>query len=180
MSAATKAIARPEPLAATIEWQKELIRAVGLFADLRDDDRALDALSRLMRHRIFPSGSAIIQEGTEGTELYILIKGEAAVFKSTPGGDEYKVAILPAATRPAFGEGGLVDSDRRTASIRAALDCECLALGREDFERFSIEHPQWALPVYRRIATGVMSRLRKTNDDMLLLYNALVAEIRGR
>ena len=178
MSTARKLHEPPEKGAA--KFDVAVLREVGLFADLKDDPRALEALALLMRHRAFARGSLIIAEGTEGGEMYILIRGRAGVFKSTPGGDEYKVAVLSAERRPAFGEGGLVDSDRRTASIRADEDCECLALGRDEFEVFSRAHPQWALPIFRRVATGVMGRLRKTNDDMLLLYNALVAEIRGK
>lgn len=165
---------------AGLALDRELLRKVALFSDLHDDELALEALAALMKHRRFPRGTAIIVEGTEGTEMYVLIRGQAGVYKKTPGGDEYKVAILPADAHPAFGEGGLVDSDRRTATIRAEQDCECLALDRRDFAAFSKEQPRWALPVYRRIATAVMGRLRKTNDDMLLLYNALVAEIRDR
>ena len=75
--------------------KQELLRKVGIFQDLKSSDAALAALAGIMRKIQFPSGVAIIEEGSEGTKMYILIEGQAGVFKRTPGGDEYKVAILP-------------------------------------------------------------------------------------
>jgi CRP/FNR family cyclic AMP-dependent transcriptional regulator len=155
------------------------LKDVGLFSDLKSDENALLALSEIMTERAYSAGADIIHEGDQGAEMFILISGQASVYKSTPGGDEYKVAVLKHEFHAAFGESGLIESEQRTATIRADQDCKCLVMSRSAFEKFSVDHPQWALPVYRRIAHGVMSRLRNTNNDMLLLYNALVAEIRG-
>jgi CRP-like cAMP-binding protein len=102
------------------------------------------------------------------------------VYKSTLEGEPYKVAILKADSHAFFGEGGLLDSEARSATIRAETRCSCLVLKREAFERFCVGYPQFALPVLLRIARAVMSRLRKSNTDLSLLYNALVAEIRGQ
>lgn len=155
------------------------LRKVDLFSDIREDESSLKVLASIVRERYFNEGENIIEEGKTGTEMFILIQGQASVFKSTPGGDEYKVAIFPAEKHIAFGESGLIETDSRTATIRADCDCRCLVLTRPEFEEFSRRYPQWALPIYRKIAHSVMARLRKTNNDMLLLYNALVAEIRG-
>lgn len=155
------------------------LKSVGLFSDISTSEEALERLAEIMSERRFAEGDAIIEEGKTGTDMYILIEGQASVFKSTPGGDEYKVAIFEGGKHIAFGESGLIESDTRTATIRADVDCRCLILARDDFEEFSKEYPQWALPIYRKITHSVMARLRKTNNDMLLLYNALVAEIRG-
>ncbi len=156
------------------------LKSVGIFADIKEVPAALDALALIMHLKVFNKGHDIIKEGTEGTEMYILISGTAAIFKQTPGGDEYKVFILHGDKHPAFGETGLLEAEKRSATIRCDTQCQCLLLGRADFEKFSKDHPEWALPVYRKIAHNVVGRLRKTNDDLLLLYNALVAEIRGR
>lgn len=155
------------------------LRNVAIFTDIRESNDAMVALGQIMKEREFTAGSSIIEEGEEGTEMFILIAGQASVYKKPPGGDEYKVAIFSGEKQVAFGESGLVEGELRSASIRADVDCRCLALSRGTFEEFSKTHPQWALPIYRRIALSVMTRLRKINNDMLLLYNALVAEIRG-
>ncbi len=158
----------------------EILSGVELFADLKFNVDALIALSSIMKEVRFSEGDYILKEGEEGTEMYILLKGNAAVFKTTPQGDEYKVAILYGDRHAAFGENGLIESEQRSATIRAETDVECLVLDRKTFENFSQENPRWAMPIYRKIAHSVMKRMRKVNNDMLLLYNALVEEIRGR
>ena len=80
---------------------------------------------------------------------------------------------------PFFGEGALLDSDARSATIRAEDECHCLVLSREHFDQIGIQHPDWCLPVMRRISRVVMGRFKKANHDLLMLYHALVSEIRG-
>ena len=152
---------------------------VMLFCDIKDERGAIEALASIMGARRFTAGDNIIKEGATGTEMFVLLEGRASVFKSTPEGDEYKVAIFEGDKNISFGESGLVESDARSATIRADTNCMCIVLDRHAFEKYSKSYPQWALPIYRRIAQAVMTRMKKTNNDMLLLYNALVAEIRG-
>jgi CRP/FNR family cyclic AMP-dependent transcriptional regulator len=156
------------------------LKAVSLFKDIANDAEAMRSLAHVMQERHYKAGEDIIKEGTLGTELFILISGQASVYKAPPQGEEYKVAIFEGTKNISFGESGLIESDLRSATIRADVDSTCLALDRKDFELFSQTRPDWALPVYRRIAHAVMARLKKTNNDMLLLYNALVSEIRGQ
>lgn len=176
MSAARKLDTPPDSASAI----REHLHDVSLFEDIRDSADALNALAAIMNVRRFPAGTDILKEGETGTEMFILIEGRASVYKSTPTGDEYKVAIFESQNKIAFGESGLIEADSRTATIRTDTECRCLVLDRPSFEAFSQDYPQWALPVYRKIAHAVMARLRKSNNDMLLIYNALVDEIRGR
>ncbi len=157
----------------------ESLKKVGLLSEIHSNDLAIAAFAKLVEFVEFEAGHDIIQEGTEGAEMFILVKGNASVYKATPGGDPYKVAILSGEKYVAFGEGGLIGADKRGATIKSDEACQCLKINRKDFEDFATEFPAWALPIYRRVAQSVMIRLRHTNEDMLLLYNALVAEIRG-
>lgn len=173
---------RPEPAipAETADDRACALARAEIFADLRGNPTALAALGALMRERAYRPGQVILSEGEAGSELYLLVRGEASVYKSTAEGETYRVAILHGDSHPVVGEGGLLGSDARSATIRAEGACLCLVLRRDDFERFSSEYPQWGLPIVLRIARAVMNRLHKANDDLMLLYNALVAEIRGR
>jgi len=157
----------------------EFLRGVSLFEDLKTENKALETLASTMTLRTYRAGEDIIREGETGSELYLLMEGNAGVFKSTAEGEPYKVTILHGEQRPFFGEGGLLDNDARSATIKAEGVCKCLILDRPAFEQFGVAHPEWALPILRRIARAVMARIRKANHDLTLLYNALVAEIRG-
>lgn len=158
----------------------DYLKEVNLFAEIRDNPEALNHLASLMEDRVIKKGEYVLHEGEASTEMFILTGGEASVYKSTTERDLYKVAILKGSHPVFFGEGALLDAETRSATIQADSDCHCLVLNRADFEKFGNQFPQWALPILQRIARGLLVRLRKSNDDMTLLYNALVAEIRGK
>lgn len=157
----------------------EFLRKVSLFNDIEANPVAMEQLALAMEEKNYEPKSSIIREGETGSEMFFLIQGEANVFKTTAEGELYKVAILRGEQHAFFGEGGLLDSDARSATINAETDCRCLVLKKTAFEKFGSSHPDWALPVLLRIARAVMGRLKKTNNDLMLLYHALVAEIRG-
>lgn len=151
-----------------------------IFEDFKNDELVLAQFERILKPCSFGPGTIILEEGSAGSQMFLLIKGRVAVYKRTPSGDEYKVADLFDHMNIFFGEGAILDVDTRSATIKALSECDCYSIDRVDFETFSRLHPALALPVFKRIARAVMSRLRKTNQDFLLIYNALVAEIRGR
>lgn len=155
------------------------LQKVSLLEDIRDDLQALEELGRRVSSKAFQPGDSIIREGDQGSELYILTEGDASVYKTTPEGDRYKVALLKGSFHAFFGEGGLLDSEPRNATIVAESPVTRLVLDKDHFDEFCRTCPQWALPISLRIARVVLKRLSKTNTDLMLLYNALVAEIRG-
>ncbi len=150
-----------------------------IFEDFKDQPEVLNQYMKIIKHRTFEPNTLIIQEGKTGSEMYFLLKGKVGVFKKTPAGDEYKVADLSDQMNVIFGEGAIIDIDTRSATIKSLSLVECFEIDRNEFEKFSKDHPDWALPVFRRIARAIMSRLRKTNQDFMLIYNALVDEIKG-
>jgi CRP/FNR family cyclic AMP-dependent transcriptional regulator len=157
-----------------------LLLRFSLFTDFQNAPEALDQLEKIFHPCEFKPGEEIIKEGTIGTQLFLLVSGKVAVFKKTPSGDEYKVADMSEEMNIFFGEGAILDNDNRSATIRSLSHCQCLSLDRSDFELFSKAHPELALPVFRQIARVTMARLRKTDEDFSLIYNALVSEIRGK
>lgn len=150
-----------------------------IFEDFKDDLETLNKFESIMKPCEFTPGTVILQEGTAGSDMFLLHRGRVGVFKKTPSGDEFKVADLNDHMNIFFGEGALLDVDTRSATIKALSSCSCFSINRADFEDFSHRHPELALPVFKKIARAVMARFRKTNQDFLLIYNALVAEIRG-
>lgn len=158
----------------------KILPRFNIFEDFKDQPEVLLEFAKILKVQSFDPGATIILEGQTGSELFILLGGKVGVFKRTPAGDEYKVADLTEHMNVIFGEGAIIDVDTRSATIKALSACECFVLDRADFDSFSKTHPQWALPVFKRIARAVMGRLRKTSQDFTLVYNALVAEIKGR
>lgn len=178
MSAAAKKT-RPDspPNFSEIE---EILSQVSLFADIKNNVAAFKDLYSLMSVRVYKAGETIIREGGTGSDFFILADGTASVYKKTAEGDSYKVAILAGHMGTFFGESGLLEADTRTASIIAETECRCLALTKEDFDDFSQRHPEWALPVLKRVAKAIMNRLKNMNHDLSLLYKALLDEFSHR
>ena len=82
-------------------------------------------------------------------------------------------------SHPAFGEGGLMDGEVRSATIVCESPVDCLVLTKSDFDAFCARSPQYALPIFRKIAKSLMARLNQTSNDLMLLHKALMDEIRN-
>lgn len=164
----------------TLQGKVEHLKKATIFQEIKSQVDALEAFANLMEERRFAKGDVIITEGETKSEMYVLVKGDASIYKSTPQGDQYKVAIIHGTQNACFGEGGLLGADARSATIKADTECLCLVIDGPRFESFCGHNPKWAIPIILRITHSMMNRLRKSNNDLMLLYNALVAEIRGR
>ena len=163
----------------SIEGLIKHLGEISLFSDIRENYAALENLAKILEEHTYKPNTAIIEEGKSGTEMFFLIQGQASVFKTTADGEPYMVAILNGSEHAFFGEGGLIGLDSRSATIQADTQCYCLVLSQTAFQNFCTQCPQWALPILLQISRVVMNRLRKTNQDLILLYTALVNEIRG-
>lgn len=167
-----------EKIQADAEHSRILSR-VGLLAGLKNNPEALQSLAHIMTLKAYPAGHILITEGELGEEFFVLVEGQVSIFKKTPEGDIYKVAILKSDIIPAFGEGGLIESEPRSATVQCDVGCKVLVLNHLDFLKFCQEQPQWAVPILQRLALNLMGNLRKTSNDLVLLHKALMNEIRS-
>ncbi|HND85515.1 MAG TPA: cyclic nucleotide-binding domain-containing protein [Pseudobdellovibrionaceae bacterium] len=157
----------------------EILKNVPLFTGVKDNQHALEEIIKLMKRRSGKMGESVIIEGESGNEFFILLSGRVSVYKNTPDGNIYKVVVLTSNMNPGIGEGGLVDAEARSATVKCDVDCEFLVLERTDFDGFCDRHPKYAVPIYRKIAMVLMNRIKQSNQDMALLHKALMNEIRG-
>ena len=97
-----------------------------------DDLRKLEAAgSRLT----FPTGQALIERGTPGAGLYVVLEGQVVV--ETP--NEGRIELGPGSVvgeRALFSEDGL-----RQARVRALTDVVVAAVERGEVERLCAEDP---------------------------------------
>ena len=162
-----------------LEESTEILKNVSIFSDIKNFPEALEVLSKIMKSQSFSRGHTLVVQGKEGLEFFVLVSGTVSISKTTPDGDDYKVAVLKHTHHPSFGEGGLMEGEVRSASIKCDTDVVCLALTQADFNNFCQKYPQFALPVFRRIAQGLMKRLNQTSNDLMMLHKALMEEIRN-
>jgi CRP-like cAMP-binding protein len=100
-----------------------------------DDLRKLEAAGTTLS---FGSGQVLIERGTPGTGLYVVLEGQIVV--ETP--DEGQVELGPGSVvgeRALFSEDGL-----RQARVRTVTDGAVVAVDRAEVERLCAEDPQFA------------------------------------
>ncbi|MBU1075822.1 MAG: cyclic nucleotide-binding domain-containing protein, partial [Spirochaetes bacterium] len=63
-------------------------------------------------------------------------------------------------------------------TVMADTDCDLLVIRRKDFIKLGDKYPHLGLPITREISTILASRIRKVNEDIIILFEALVGEVR--
>ena len=156
----------------------EHLKTSPLFAGL--EASAVESLSAVCRVEKVLKSRAIVEEGSFGESMFVLMSGRVRVEKKTPAEDRYTVTFLSHEKGDFFGELGLLDSDRRSATVTAETDCEVIVIERDRFLAFGDLNPTAGLSVTRRIAGNLATRLRRANDDVITLFAALVHEVGER
>jgi CRP-like cAMP-binding protein len=155
----------------------EKLKNIALFESIKDDEEKLKKIIGICSVRKFKAGDFMISEGETGDELFILLEGSVDILKKTMAGDDYVVASLKAEHNIFIGELALIDNDKRSATVVATEDSVALVIGKKEFLELGDADPLVGLPVTRVIAKILAGRLRKTNEDMMTLFDALVTEV---
>ena len=154
------------------------LKEVHFFKMYADNEDIIDKIAEMCTVKKFKNGSTIIAEGEAGDELYIMLTGEIEIVKETLQKEQYTVVTRNADMGGVYvGEFALLDNDKRSATVIAKTDCECLVIKRDRFLKFGDENPEMGLNITRAIAQQLSTRIRKTNMDVITLFSALVDEI---
>ena len=162
--------------------EKEFLRSVELFHELRDDQ--LTSVSSICERRAFKSGELVVREGEMGNEMYLVFSGQAGVSKSIdvklPGNDhlkfEKKLAVLGPGS--SFGEIALLEDDTRTATVRAETELELFVLKNERMGELMDGDPMLGFSILKAMSKVLCTRLRKANNDISKLLTAFAIAIR--
>lgn len=112
----------------------------------RDDVADVAAGAEIMTVK---AGQAVITEGEEGNDIFVVRSGSMIVEK-TVGGKPVFLSYLPAGSF--VGEMALIAGGRRTATVRAAIKSDVIRLPGESFARLMSQHPDLAERVRRDMA----------------------------
>ena len=151
------------------------LKIIPLLAGIPDED--LQVLAGMMKERKIKSGDNIIVEGETGDEVFFLMEGTVDIIKSTVYGEPFVVATLDAQSHCVFGEMAVIDSDRRSATVRAKTGCIALSVTREDFDRFCCEKPRSGIALLKLISINLVRNIRAENENLKMVYQALIEEI---
>lgn len=105
---------------------------IPLFAAMSRE--SLEGLAKSFRVEYYPRGRAVVWQGDPGEAFYVIHEGRARVIVENRAGARSVVAEL--GEGDSFGEIALLERHPRTASVRAKTPLVCLALSKDNFERF--------------------------------------------
>lgn len=155
------------------------LKDFALFEDIAQNHEKMKRVANILESRHIKAGEYIMKQGDQGEELYILMSGAVRVCKNTKQNEEYTIVDLKAEYNVFFGEIALMDSDVRSASIKVLEDCDLLVMGKDPFIELGNQYPEICLPITRTIGKKICGNLRNANNDVILLFDALVNEIQS-
>lgn len=82
-----------------------------------------------VRQEIYEPGQDVVRQGDVGKRLYVILKGEAEVFRSGLNGEE-SLAVLGVGSH--FGEAAVFENVRRNATVRAKTRLQVITIGQAE------------------------------------------------
>lgn len=156
------------------------ISKVKIFDSLKNEPQKLLDIIPFLYHKRFKKNDVVFKEGDLGDSLFIIYSGSVRIVKHTSDKDPYTVVILQDKENVFFGEICLLEDSKRTATVICETDCEFLILNRSDFISICESDNQFGMYVMREIAKSLSFRLRKADEDIITLFNALISEVEGK
>jgi CRP/FNR family transcriptional regulator, cyclic AMP receptor protein len=151
----------------------ELLSQVPLFSSLTSED--LERLSSRLQPRRCARDEVIFLRGDEGTDLYIIQKGEVNIRLSSSEGKEVTLALLRKGD--AFGELALLDGEPRSTDAVAREETWLLSLRQEDFQPFLAEKPEVAPRLLANLSRMTRRITQTVHDTNFLDARARLARV---
>ena len=119
----------------------------------------------------YNDGEQVFSEGSDGNEVYFVVKGEAEISKNIAGRKE----IINILTRgDFFGEMAALNGDTRSMTVTAKGKLCLYKLSPDEFLSRMQNNPEFM----KDVLTGLVRRLRDTNDRMSELIISILASRR--
>lgn len=144
----------------------DFLRKVPVFADLPEED--LIRLSESTQLVNLPAGKLLFREGTPGDKAYVIKEGLLEIVKETPNGE---VLLAVRGEGEVIGEMALLETQVRTASVRARKDTLLIAIGKAQLEHLV----KTSLSASNALFSTVLRRLRMIHA--LLQQSEKMAEL---
>ncbi len=138
----------------------EQLRPIPLLAACGVDD--VEQVHRLTERQHFFAGETILHEGGTERSLWMLLEGQCAVLKGTPGHEPRQLAVIEPGG--AFGEMSFLHPAPHSATVRALTDVEVARLSPEAFESLREECPSAAYCILANLVQLLSDRLRQMDE----------------
>jgi CRP-like cAMP-binding protein len=145
-------------MASTTEETVELLRRVPVFEALGPEELA--RVAAVAVPRTFEAGVVVFRENDESDTCYVVREGHARAIREHSDGRSLTLATF--GPGDIFGELAMFDSERRSATVEAIEQTECVAILAADMRRLLREHPDIAVKLIQALGR----RLRESNERL--------------
>jgi len=115
--------------------------------------------------RMYHDGEVIVREGEIGDRMYVIQSGRVRVTRNAEGEEIHLTELKEG---DFFGELAIIESEVRSATVRAFGDVMVLSIDKKNFLRRVHEDPSLAYLIVQRLS----QRIRQLTDEL--------AELRAR
>ena len=137
-----------------------LLQSVPIFAGLEED-----ALQLLLEHtnaHTYPEGAVILGEGETCRGFFLIGSGGVRVIKNFGKANQVELAVL--GPKDFFGEGAILDTLPRMATVQATCPTTVFAISSMAFHHLYKEMPAQHSILVLNIARDLSRRIRALDD----------------
>ena len=154
------------PLKGSWSTQASQISDVVIFRGLNEGQ--LQSIFQISSRQEFQKDAEIFKEGDSAEELYLIVSGKVRISRQLSDLVEGEEAVAVLGPRQTFGEMGVIQDMVRSATATAHEPCALLVIKKEPFQQLLRNDCQLANTVLWNVVKLLSSRLRTTNDQVML------------
>ncbi|MEM9189717.1 MAG: mechanosensitive ion channel family protein [Myxococcota bacterium] len=132
-----------------IETRAKHLRGVDFLDSLPEE--AITVLARMSETRLYDANEAIIRQGDEDEEFFIVLRGRVSIEVRKARRNRTQ-AVATLGPGQFFGEMSLMTGERRRATVRSVDECQLLVIGKQAFHRIFDDRPELIAKISRVLA----------------------------
>lgn len=111
----------------------------------------------------YPADTIILDEGSDGQDLFVIKSGEVQVSYSLDDAYDQPARLTRLSVNDIFGELSLFDSGPRSAQVQALTECEVYKFAGPILLSYLDANPDRGYFIVRDILRHLISQMRQTN-----------------
>jgi len=140
----------------SLSQKSQILGKVPLFESLAEGD--LEAIASVAVSRSIKAREELFHQGDEGSQIYVVTKGQLKVVTTSSAGDDLIFTLLDPGE--VIGEVALLANRPRTATITAIENSELIVIDRRDFQQLLRTRPEVAF----ELLTVLARRLARVSE----------------
>jgi len=148
------------------------MRTHPLFKTLNDEE--YKKVIEFFVEKDYPKDSFITKEGEYSNKAFILLEGEVEIYKTSIYKDDYVVKSVKSGGDEFFGEINLIDTGLVTSTIKTKTPVKTFEIEHNSFITLLDTYPEIASKLLWFISYDLSKHLRKADNEIYTLFNALV------